>query len=68
LGVDAADCLIFEDAPIGIRAAEAAGAQVMVITTTHDQPMDTPHVSINGYATFMTHAAERGLLSSENID
>lgn len=68
LGVDAADCLIFEDAPIGIRAAEAAGAQVMVITTTHDQPMDTPHVSINGYATFMTQAAESGLLSSENID
>jgi mannitol-1-/sugar-/sorbitol-6-phosphatase len=68
LGVDAVDCLIFEDAPLGIRAAEAAGAQVMVISTTHDQPMDTPHASINGYATFMATVADSGLLLTANID
>jgi sugar-phosphatase len=49
LGLDAADCLIFEDAPVGIRAAEAAGAMVVVVTTTHGHPIDTPHVSIDGY-------------------
>ena len=35
LGVDARDCLVFEDAPAGIAAAEAAGAGVVVITATH---------------------------------
>lgn len=68
LGVDAADCLIFEDAPIGIRAAEASGAQVMVITTTHDQPMDTPHASIDGYAALRVTSAESGLLLTANVD
>jgi len=49
LGVRAADCLVFEDAPIGIRAAEAAGATVMVITSTHAHPMTTPHATIYSY-------------------
>lgn len=49
LGVDAADCLIFEDASVGIRAAESAGATVMVVTSTHSHPMSTPHASIQSY-------------------
>ena len=49
LGIDAAECLIFEDAAVGIRAAESAGATVMVVTSTHSHPMDTPHASIKGY-------------------
>lgn len=35
LGVPIADCLIFEDAAAGIAAADAAGADVLVITATH---------------------------------
>lgn len=35
LGVAACDCLVFEDAPAGISAGEAAGADVIVITATH---------------------------------
>lgn len=35
LGVDCADCLIFEDAEIGIAAALAAGGQLVVVTATH---------------------------------
>ena len=35
LGVDVRDCLVFEDAPAGIAAAETAGASVVVITATH---------------------------------
>lgn len=49
LGVSAADCLIFEDAPAGIAAAEAAGADVMVITATHQHQLETPHRSIPHY-------------------
>lgn len=51
LGVRISDCLVFEDAPAGIQAAEAAGADVMVIKATHQHPIETPHSSIHDYAT-----------------
>jgi len=35
LGVAAADCLVFEDAPAGIEAARASGAAVIALTTTY---------------------------------
>ncbi len=50
LGVAPADCLVFEDAPAGIAAAEAAGCDVMVVTATHGHPLDTAHPTIAGYA------------------
>lgn len=50
LGVQASDCLVFEDAPAGIAAAEAAGASVLVITVTHAHPMPTRHASVRDYA------------------
>ena len=34
LGVPAADCLVVEDAPAGIRAGKAAGARVVALRTT----------------------------------
>ncbi len=34
LGVSAADCLVLEDAPAGLAAGQAAGAQVLALTTT----------------------------------
>ncbi|MER8435351.1 HAD-IA family hydrolase [Mesorhizobium sp. M1312] len=49
LGVDARDCLVFEDAPAGISAAEAAGATVVVISATHQHPLQTPHAAIASY-------------------
>jgi sugar-phosphatase len=49
LQVDPAECLIFEDAAVGIRAGEAAGAHVMVITATHVHPLQTPHATLAGY-------------------
>ncbi len=49
LGVDPKDCLVFEDAPAGIAAAEAAGASVVVITATHEHEMDTPHGTLPSY-------------------
>jgi len=50
LGVQARDCLVFEDAPAGIAAAEAAGASVLVITATHAHALDTRHPAIADYA------------------
>lgn len=49
LGVEAHDCLVFEDAPAGIAAGEAAGASVMVISATHVHAMQTQHASIATY-------------------
>lgn len=49
LGVDVRDCLVFEDAPAGIQAAEAAGAAVAVITATHRDPYETRHPTLAGY-------------------
>ena len=50
LGVAASDCLVFEDAPAGIAAAEAAGASVVVITATHAHPLATRHAPAPDYA------------------
>jgi len=49
LGLEPADCLIFEDAAVGIQAAEAAGAPLMIITTTHQHPLETAHATIASY-------------------
>lgn len=49
LDVDVRDCLVFEDAPAGIQAAEAAGAAVAVITATHRDPFETQHSTFADY-------------------
>jgi sugar-phosphatase len=35
LGVDPADCVVFEDAPAGLRAGRAAGMTTVALATTH---------------------------------
>jgi sugar-phosphatase len=62
LGLPIADCLVFEDAPAGIAAAEAAGASVVVVTATHHRPLDTPHPRIADYAALRPSPAESGTL------
>ncbi len=37
LGVSPADCIVFEDAPKGVEAAEKAGMACVVITTMHPE-------------------------------
>jgi sugar-phosphatase len=65
LGVDPADCLVFEDAAVGIRAGEAAGAAVMVITASHKQPMETLHASVASYDELVVGIDEGGYLVLE---
>ena len=55
LGVEPADCLVFEDATVGILAAEAAGAGLIVVTATHDHPLQTPHATIASYESVVAH-------------
>lgn len=38
LGLPAAACLVFEDAPMGIEAAHAAGMRVVALTTSFTRP------------------------------
>ncbi len=61
LGVDVHNCLVFEDAPAGIQAGEAAGAGVMVITATHSHPIDTPHPTLADYQSVRVQVGPQGL-------
>jgi len=49
LGFVIADCLVFEDAEAGIRAGEAAGADVMVVTAAWTHPLETDHPKLTDY-------------------
>lgn len=62
LGLEPADCLIFEDATVGIQAAEAAGAPLMIITTTHQHPLETPHATIASYRDIAVSVESNGQL------
>lgn len=68
LGVDPAECLVFEDAPAGIMAAEAAGADVMVIKATHQHPMETRHASIHDYRRITVGVGESGSVAVREIE
>ncbi|MCB4802079.1 sugar-phosphatase [Methylobacterium brachiatum] len=61
LGVAAADCLVFEDAPAGIQAGAAAGATVVVVTATHHAPIETAHATIPDYRALTVDAGPDGL-------
>ncbi|MGA1803826.1 HAD-IA family hydrolase [Rhizobium sp. HT1-10] len=63
LGVNTADCLVFEDVPAGIKAGEAAGSDIMVITATHSHPVETPHTTIANYDNVRAHIGSNGRLS-----
>ena len=61
LGVPAEACLVFEDAPAGLLAGEAAGADVIVITAAHRHPFATAHPAIADYAAVQVAVEADGL-------
>lgn len=65
LGVAPGDCLIWEDAPAGVAAAHAAGADVMVITATHAThatPPTTRERTATDYSALTVTVADDGWL------
>lgn len=62
LGHKPQDCLVFEDAPAGIQAAEAAGTKVLVITATHNHAGETPHPTIPEYRSLTSRLDSAGRL------
>ena len=67
LGVAANDCVVFEDAAAGIQAGEAAGAAIVVITSTHQHPMQTSHPSSTDYTALRWVADATGRLKLELV-
>lgn len=63
LGQRPQDCLVFEDAPAGIRAAESAGASVVVVTATHSHPLQTRHHRIASYQPLALQPDGSGMLA-----
>ena len=49
LGTTADRCLVCEDSPAGIAAAEDAGARVLVVTATHAAPQPSRHPGIRDF-------------------
>jgi mannitol-1-/sugar-/sorbitol-6-phosphatase len=66
LGVNIADCIVFEDAHAGIKAGERAGAALMVITATHRHKLDTPHPTMHSYEVIRAQTHEDGWISLHN--
>lgn len=63
LGVRPEDCLVFEDAPAGILAGIAAGADVVVVTGAHEAAEGTPHLTLARYHDIEVELASDGMLS-----
>ncbi|WP_375383548.1 HAD family hydrolase [uncultured Sphingomonas sp.] len=53
-------CLVFEDAPAGICAGEAAGCDVVVVTATHRQEAPAGHTANRDYRQVSIHVSSRG--------
>lgn len=49
LNVDTKDCIVFEDAPKGVEAAQNAGMQTMVLTTMHEKEEFTGYHNIMAF-------------------
>lgn len=62
IGADPAHCLVFEDVMAGVLAAEAAGADVVVVTATHTHALETQHPSIATYEDLAVQIDAEGLM------
>jgi beta-phosphoglucomutase-like phosphatase (HAD superfamily) len=58
MGVEPAECIVFEDAPFGIEAARRAGMRAVALCTSHSAgELKGPHVlaSVHDYHELMNH-------------
>jgi sugar-phosphatase len=62
LGVNVKECLIFEDSAVGILAAEAAGAQVIVVAEAHIHPVEPARTTIPAYEELIAHVDDEGFI------
>ncbi len=62
LGADVKECLVFEDATVGILAAQAAGARVIVVSETHVEPLALDCTTIPSYKGLHAQADGEGFL------
>lgn len=63
IGVSPSEALVFEDVMAGVDAGEAAGADIVVITATHQHPMKTRHATLRDYAGVTVSVGQDGRLS-----
>ncbi len=49
LGLEAADCLFFEDSPTGAGAGQNAGSHVLILTTTHEPTEFAGYTTVRGF-------------------
>ena len=68
LGYKTEHCAVFEDAAAGIEAGERAGASVVVITATHQHPIDTPHPRLKDYRNLRAIAAAGNQLKLAKVN
>lgn len=64
LGIDPANCLVFEDAPKGVEAAQNAGMSSVVLTTMHEQDEFTKYTGIIQYIKDYTHLTPADLVQA----
>ena len=68
LGVDPADCIVFEDAPKGVEAARNAGMQCIVLTTMHQEEEFSQYNNIIGFIQDYNDITVEELLEAQNSD
>jgi sugar-phosphatase len=56
------ECLVFEDAAVGILAAKAAGARVIVVAETHIHTIEPACTTIPAYEDLIAHVDDDGFI------
>ncbi|MDE1146269.1 MAG: HAD-IA family hydrolase [Azospirillaceae bacterium] len=67
LGFRPQDCLVWEDAPAGIAAGEAAGGGVVVVSATHHHPLETTHPTVADYGRLAVTVDADGALRLQGL-
>ena len=63
IGASASEMLVFEDVQAGVTAGEAAGADIMVITATHQHVLATQHPTLLDYRQIAVKTTADGRLT-----